>query len=47
MGKMLAAKNPIINEAYCKLQGMSEDGAKPGGTTIPVGKGPFGKGWRK
>jgi predicted transposase/invertase (TIGR01784 family) len=25
--KMLAAKNPIINEAYCKLQVMSEDEA--------------------
>jgi hypothetical protein len=27
MGKMAAAKNPIINEAYCKLQVMSEDEA--------------------
>jgi predicted transposase/invertase (TIGR01784 family) len=25
--KMLAAKNPLINEAYCKLQMMSEDEA--------------------
>jgi predicted transposase/invertase (TIGR01784 family) len=25
--KMLAEKNPIINEAYCKLQAMSEDEA--------------------
>ncbi|MDR1411315.1 MAG: Rpn family recombination-promoting nuclease/putative transposase, partial [Spirochaetaceae bacterium] len=25
--KMLAAKNPVINEAYCKLQVMSKDEA--------------------
>jgi predicted transposase/invertase (TIGR01784 family) len=25
--KMLAEKNPLINEAYCKLQAMSEDEA--------------------
>jgi predicted transposase/invertase (TIGR01784 family) len=27
MGKMVAAKNPLINEAYCKLQEMSDDEA--------------------